>query len=108
LRTDRVRIVALFKKKDGISKEDFDKFWLDDHSKLFNSLPVVKKNILKYEQAHANPVVSQAIGEAGLNVSPWDAMAVFEAATFEALTEVFTDEEYRRVVAAEELKFFEK
>ncbi|EGO21932.1 hypothetical protein SERLADRAFT_431652 [Serpula lacrymans var. lacrymans S7.9] len=46
LRIDHVRIVALFKTKEGISKEDFDKFWLDDHSKLFDSLHVVKFNLV--------------------------------------------------------------
>ncbi|KAH7924774.1 hypothetical protein BV22DRAFT_1066126 [Leucogyrophana mollusca] len=108
LRTDRVRITASFKRKEGVSKEAFDEFWLNEHPKLFNSLDIVKKNILKYEQAYSNEVVAKAIGEAGLTVSPFDAMAVFEAPSFEALMEVFTSEEYRTVVGVQSVKFFEK
>ncbi|KAF9225162.1 hypothetical protein BS17DRAFT_654546, partial [Gyrodon lividus] len=108
LRTDRVRITVSFKRKEGVSKEDFETFWLNEHPKLFNSLDIAKSNILKYEQAHANEVVNQAIAEVGLTVSPFDAQATIEAATFEALMAVFTSEEYRKVVGAESVKYFER
>ncbi|KAH7886393.1 hypothetical protein F5I97DRAFT_1928243 [Phlebopus sp. FC_14] len=108
LRTDRVRITATFKRKEGVSKEDFESFWLNEHPKLFNSLDVVQKNILKYEQAHANEAVSKAIANAGLAVSPFDAMAVIEAASFEDIMAVFTNDEYRKTVGVESLKYFER
>lgn len=108
LRTDRVRIIGSVKRKEGVSKEEFENFWINEHPKLFNSLEVVKRNILKYEQAHANEVVSQALTESGLTVAPFDAMSIFEAPTFEALMEVFTSEEYKKTVGAESLKYFER
>ncbi|KIJ66596.1 hypothetical protein HYDPIDRAFT_109667 [Hydnomerulius pinastri MD-312] len=108
LRTDRVRITASFKRKEGVSKEAFDNFWLNEHPKLFHSLDIVKKNIVKYEQAHANEVVSKAIAEAGLTVSPFDAQATIEAASFESLMAVFMSEEYRKTVGVESMKYFEK
>lgn len=109
LRTDRVRIIGSVKRKEGVSKEEFENFWINEHPKLFNSLEVVKRrNILKYEQARANEVVSQALTESGLTVAPFDAMSIFEAPTFEALMEVFTSEEYKKTVGAESLKYFER
>ncbi|KAI6031139.1 hypothetical protein PISMIDRAFT_442493 [Pisolithus microcarpus 441] len=108
LRTDRVRIIGSVKRKEGVSKEEFENFWINEHPKLFNSLEVVKRNILKYEQAHANEVVSQALTESSLTVAPFDAMSIFEAPTFEALMEVFTSEEYKKTVGAESLKYFER
>lgn len=108
LRTDRVRIIGSVKRKEGVSKEEFENFWINEHPKLFNSLEVVKRNILKYEQAHANEVVSQALTESGLTVAPFDAMSIFEAPTFEALMEVFTSEEYKKTVGAESLRYFER
>ncbi|KIM57779.1 hypothetical protein SCLCIDRAFT_28628 [Scleroderma citrinum Foug A] len=108
LRTDRVRITGSFKRKEGVSKEAFDNFWLNEHPKLFNSLDIVKGKILKYEQAHANEMVSKAMAESGLVIAPFDAMATFEAASFEDLMAVFTSEEYRRVVGAESVKYFER
>jgi len=55
LRTDRVRITGSFKRKEGVSKEEFDNFWLNEHPKLFNSLDIVKGKILKYEQVSRFP-----------------------------------------------------
>lgn len=50
LRTDRVRMVALLYPKEGLSFEEFDRYWLNEHSKVFTSIDIVKKNFLKYEQ----------------------------------------------------------
>lgn len=50
VRSDRVRMVALMYPKDGLSFEEFDKYWLNEHSKVFTSIDIVKTNLLKYEQ----------------------------------------------------------
>lgn len=48
------------------------------------------------------------MAEHGLIIAPFDAMATFEAASFEDLMAVFTSEEYRRVVGAESIKYLER
>lgn len=58
LRTDRVRMVALLYPKEGLSFEEFDQYWLNEHSKVFTSIDIVKKNFLKYEQVQFNFVVA--------------------------------------------------
>lgn len=50
IRTDRVRLAILLKKKQGLTNEEFLGYWLNNHAKLFSSLEIVKKNLLKYEQ----------------------------------------------------------
>lgn len=55
LRTDRVHLAALMHPKEGISFEEFDSYWLGAHSKLFMSLEIVQKNLLKYEQVRLLP-----------------------------------------------------
>ncbi|KIN97207.1 hypothetical protein M404DRAFT_161183, partial [Pisolithus tinctorius Marx 270] len=87
----------------GVSKEDIEDFWLSERPRLFNP-PEITKKILKYEQAHANEVVvSKALVDSGLIVAPFDGMV-----TFEALTEIFTSEEYRKTVGVESMKNFER
>lgn len=54
-------------------------------------------------QAHANELVSKALVDSGFIVAPFDGMV-----TFEALTEIFTSEEYRRTVGVESMKNFER
>lgn len=48
--TDRVRLLVFLKKREGITKEEFSQYWSGHHAKLFLSLDIVKKNLLKYEQ----------------------------------------------------------
>lgn len=50
LRTDRVRLAVLMAPKPGLSFEEFDRYWLDVHAKVFSSIEIAKRNLLKYEQ----------------------------------------------------------
>jgi hypothetical protein len=50
LRKDRVRVLAFIKKVDSVSKEEFSRYWAEEHSKIFMAMPIAKTNLLKYEQ----------------------------------------------------------
>lgn len=50
IRPNRVRLAALFYPAQGVSREQFGRYWLREHGKLFMSLDIVRKNITKYEQ----------------------------------------------------------
>lgn len=50
IQTDRVRITALFNKKQGLTDEEFKRHWLEHHSKVFSSMEIAQKNLTKYEQ----------------------------------------------------------
>ena len=50
LRQDRVRLAVLMAPKPGLSFEEFDRYWLDVHAKVFSSIAIAKRNLLKYEQ----------------------------------------------------------
>lgn len=54
LRQDRVRLIALIKKADGVSKEEFSRYWAEEHSHIFKANPVAQKNLLKYEQVSSS------------------------------------------------------
>ena len=58
-RHDRVRLTILLHRKQGMSTEDFQKYWRDEHSQLFANLKTVKRNLLTYEQVGVMPVVIQ-------------------------------------------------
>lgn len=49
-RRDRVRLTVLIFRKEGMSTEDFQQYWRNEHSQCFAHLKIVKKNLLKYEQ----------------------------------------------------------
>lgn len=47
---DRVRVAILLYPKDGLTFEEFDNYWVNNHGALFASLAIVKTNLTKYEQ----------------------------------------------------------
>ncbi|KAJ3556421.1 hypothetical protein NM688_g2033 [Phlebia brevispora] len=108
MRKDRVRVVAIMFPKDGISFEEFDRYWLTEHSKLFSSLDIVKKNLLKYEQFHFNPPANQLLAGLGIPQSQAAGIAIFEGESFEKIFEVFQHPEYLRIVVPDELKFMNR
>ena len=50
IRHDKVRLIILLYRKQGMSQEDFSTYWRETHSGVFASLTIVKRNLLKYEQ----------------------------------------------------------
>ncbi|KAJ7126869.1 hypothetical protein C8R44DRAFT_617351 [Mycena epipterygia] len=111
LRTDRVRLVILIKRKSSLSKEEFGQYWSETHGNLFSSLAIAKTNLLKYEQAHTNQSVllqvAQSMG-APMTESEWDGMAIFEGESYAKIFEVFQNEEYLRVVVPDEERFIDR
>ncbi|KAJ7918893.1 hypothetical protein B0H13DRAFT_1458921, partial [Mycena leptocephala] len=86
-RPDRVRLAVLIKRKPGMSVEEFGRYWAEVHGPLFTSLDIVKKNLVKYEQAHSNEEMLQQFQAAGFTKSEWDGMAIMEAESYAKLME---------------------
>ena len=59
-RTDRVPLAVFTYRKPAMSVEDLQAYWRDEHSKIFSSIPIVKKNLLSYEQVRP-PVFLQEL-----------------------------------------------
>ena len=120
-------MVGLMYPKDGVGFEEFDHYWLHEHSKIFTSLDIVKKNLLKYEQVcalreamhqdgdshritqfHLNQELNQTFAEQGVTALPHYGMAIFEAETYEKILEVFAHPDYTSIVVPDELKFMNR
>jgi len=108
LRTDRIRVVSFVKKKDDLSQEEFHRYWLEEHSKVFSSIAIAKRNLLKYEQMHKDHHVCKALDSLGFLPPHWDGLALFEAESFEKFFAIFEDEEYKKIVVPDELKFIDR
>ncbi|KAF8899394.1 hypothetical protein BD779DRAFT_1429099, partial [Infundibulicybe gibba] len=104
-RKDRVRLVLLIKRKEGITNEEFSEYWANSHARLFSSVPIVKQNLLKYEQAHMN---EQPVNSIGFPAAKWDGIAVFEATSYDKILAIFDSEEYKNTVIPDELRFVDR
>ncbi|KAF5385132.1 hypothetical protein D9615_000971 [Tricholomella constricta] len=109
-RTDRVRIIIFVKRKPGLSKEEFSRYWKGPHAELFTSLETVKKNVIKYEQAHVNDkyITAPQAMAMGLTAPDWDGFAVFDAESYDKLFEVFSSEEYAKIAVPDEENFIDR
>ncbi|KAJ7634692.1 hypothetical protein FB45DRAFT_909581 [Roridomyces roridus] len=97
IRTDRVRLAILLIRKTGTTVEQFRRHWAESHGPLIGSIEIVKKNILKYEQAYPNEELMAALKAGGANVPglDWDGMVIFEAESYAKIIEAVTHR-YRR------------
>ena len=119
-------MMTLMYPKDGLSFEEFDRYWLENHGKVFSSLDIVRKNLLKYEQVrpsqfiplvtnddhsyqfHLNPQMNQLFAAQGLEPVSFVGVAIFEAESFDKIQEVFQHPDYIRFVVQDELKFVKR
>jgi len=59
IRSDRVAGLCLLYKRRGMSNEEFERYWLEEHSKVVQSVEYVQKHILKYEQVSKEHLLSK-------------------------------------------------
>ncbi|KAJ7461818.1 hypothetical protein B0H11DRAFT_116613 [Mycena galericulata] len=107
IRTDRVRLTILLKRKPGMSNEEFSRYWAGEYGSLFASLEIVKTNILKYEQAHLNKEMRECFQGAGFKASEWDGMIVFEAESYAKIMEVLKNEDFQEIAMADAENFID-
>ncbi|THU81876.1 hypothetical protein K435DRAFT_972186 [Dendrothele bispora CBS 962.96] len=92
LRKDRVRILFLICKREDISYEDFQRYWLE-HASVFIS-EAVKSNLCKYEQQHVSQESKITFEKMGMKMAQYDGIAVMEAESFESIIQVLTDKDF--------------
>ncbi|THH28519.1 hypothetical protein EUX98_g5670 [Antrodiella citrinella] len=108
LSTNRIRVIGLIHPKEGISHEEFSTYWLNTHSQVFLSLPVVQRNILKYEQYHFNQTVNAQLAALGTHLPSAHGLAILEAESLDKLMEIFADPEFAEKVAPDEERFLDR
>ncbi|KAG6918184.1 hypothetical protein DXG01_016171 [Tephrocybe rancida] len=110
IRTDRVRLLMLIKKKEGLTREEFSDYWRNVHAKLFMKLDIVKTNCLRYEQVkgHTDSKWATVLTDSGLPTSDYDGVLMLDGESFEKLFEIFRSEEFLRNVAPDEENFVDR
>ncbi len=67
-----VHLTILIKKTDSLSSEEFHAYWVNEHPKIWLSVPIVQTNVLKYTQFHVDEKVSGGLKAAGLPIAEYD------------------------------------
>ncbi|KAI6084132.1 hypothetical protein F4821DRAFT_262180 [Hypoxylon rubiginosum] len=99
-----VQMTLFIKKRDNLTYEEFNSYWSGPHVKIFESVPIVRQNIVKYSQFHSN--VSVNLPQLGFTPAGYDGGVNLWARSLEDLEAVFNDEEYLTVVVPNGKTFF--
>ncbi|KAK7437272.1 hypothetical protein VKT23_018717 [Stygiomarasmius scandens] len=108
IRSDRVAALILIYKRKGMSNEEFEKYWLEEHSRVVQSVDYVQRHILKYEQLHINPQMKALIQSMGGQMPDWDGAVIAEADSHETLMNFAKDKGYETTIKPDEEKFLDR
>ncbi|KAI0169314.1 EthD domain-containing protein [Hypoxylon sp. FL1284] len=96
-----VKICFNVKRKEGLSEEEFHRYWSNDHIKLLRTVEPFKKYIVKYSQFHVDTSMGQGVPK----IEGIDGIAQFWVKSVEDLFALVTSEEYLTIVKPDEEKF---
>ncbi|KAF8899392.1 hypothetical protein BD779DRAFT_1667065 [Infundibulicybe gibba] len=103
-RKDRVRLAFYLTRRDNYTHEEWSEYWANTHSKIFTSIPIVQKNLLRYEQAHVNETTTAAFQALGFPIATYDGVAIFEPP---ASTSFWSDD-YKNIAIPNESIFVDR
>ncbi|KAJ5085124.1 hypothetical protein N7532_009895 [Penicillium argentinense] len=101
-----VKLLIFARRREGMSKKEFDDYWRGPHAKQFMDLDIVKKHCTRYEQYHDDATVrAEAESAIGLPNSGWDGVAFLVFDSAEGAKAVFNDPDFQAFAAADEPRF---
>ncbi|KAJ8085228.1 hypothetical protein PM082_004022 [Marasmius tenuissimus] len=104
-----VRLVANVIRKQGMTFEEFDRYWVEEHATVVADYPGVRDALGLYEQLHivkdgVPPEIPQDKFVTKLTTE-WDGVAFIDGESFEALAQILSEESYFKVRSEDENKF---
>lgn len=95
-----VKLIVFAVRKAGMTFEEFDDYWRDQHGPLVRSVTEFSRHIRKYVQSHrASSDVPLALE------ADYDGVAELWFDSTEDLNTAFTEPRYLEIIRADELKF---
>lgn len=95
-----VKIIVCAVRKPGMSFEDFDRYWREQHAAVIRSVPEFNRHVRRYVQCH---LAAQDTPFAG--VGAYDGVAELWFDSVDDVVRAFNEPRYLEVIRADELKF---
>ncbi|KAJ7164310.1 hypothetical protein C8R46DRAFT_1278468 [Mycena filopes] len=100
------RILILMTRKEGMSKEDFNRYWNEVHTPLIAMLDDIKGRTNKYEKGYTNTEMSDAVRAIGFDVaSEYDGIVILEAESHEKLNQMLQSEGFQKGAMGDGMHF---
>jgi len=95
--------VSFYKRKPGITHEEFSKYWREVHGPLIVNNPKFSRYIKRYVQHHVSPNESVS----GVQPLPFDGFSEVWFESIEDRRRLFAEPEFRSVVIPDEANFID-
>lgn len=105
-----VTLIVCIKRKEGMSREDFSRYWRENHGPLVRSCASFTRYLTGYSQYHlsgaGDPEVGNAEAEFGVSGN-YDGIARLEFRSAEDMERAFADPDYLANVRPDEPRFID-
>ena len=95
-----VKLIVFVVRKSGMSFDDFDRYWREEHAPLIKSVTDFSRHVRKYVQSHR---ASSEVPLAG--TADYDGVAELWFDSVDELNTAFTEDKYLELIRPDELKF---
>ncbi len=99
-----VKLMACLKRKQGMSAEEFHRYWRDVHGPLVKSVPEFMRYVRKYVQSHT---ISDSVPGVATAPSPYDGVAELWFDSLEDVAKAYSEPRFNEVLMPDGLKFFD-
>ena len=97
-----IKFSILLKRKSSLTQDEFVDYHRNAHAALFMSVPVVRETVRRYVQQHALPVELP-----GMPPVQYDGITELWFDDVDAIAQLFSDDEYMRVIRPDEASFID-
>lgn len=100
-----VKLLALLKRKPGVTPAEFHRYWAGPHASLFADTPEIARHILAYHQNHR---LEKDYRRDAQGVAGFDGLAEQWYTDLSAFQQMFAESLYREKVPADEERFVDR
>ncbi len=97
-----VKMVVCVKRKAGMSKAEFDRYWQHNHGPLVKSVTEFSRHLRKYVQGHT---VDDKVAQFPAAGPQFDGVAELWFDSVEDMNRAFTEARYLEIIRPDEYKF---
>lgn len=99
-----VKLVACLKRRPGMSREEFQRYWKDVHGPLVRSVPEFNRYLRRYVQSHT---LSDTVPGVDTSPSPFDGVAELWFDSLDDVAKAYSEPKFHEILLPDGVRFFD-
>ncbi|MGE0858036.1 MAG: EthD domain-containing protein [Gammaproteobacteria bacterium] len=101
-----ITMIVFVRRKQGLSREEFSRYWFERHAPLVKSVPEFMRHVRKYIQYHPAPG-SNAAGSLFGDITDYDGVGEIWFDSREAMNAALSEPRYLEIIKPDEREFID-